>query len=61
MKKSDKKTVPFQDYHEETGIIITTDCLYCLEEFTFDTNDIDDTGWISCPECGGNHETKGFI
>ena len=45
----------------ETSRNIKTDCLYCLEEFTFNTDDIDDMGWISCPKCGGKHETKGFI
>ena len=40
---------------------VTTECLYCLKEFTFNTNEIDDMGWISCPECDGKHETKGFI
>ena len=45
----------------ETNRNIKTDCLYCLEEFTFNTDDIDDMGWVSCPKCGGKHETKGFI
>jgi uncharacterized Zn-finger protein len=47
---------------EATGRNIETDCLYCLRPFTFNTaNDIDDMGWVSCPHCGGKHETKGFI
>jgi len=40
---------------------IKTDCLYCLEEFSFNMADIDEIGWVSCPKCGGKHETKGFI
>ena len=40
---------------------IKTDCLYCLEEFSFTIDDIDELGWIACPKCGGKHETKGFI
>ena len=38
-----------------------TDCLYCHIEFTFNENDIDSMGWVSCPKCEGKHETKGFI
>ena len=61
MKKINNKTETVQDYYDEPGRIVTTDCLYCLKEFSFNTNEIDEMGWISCSECDGKHETKGFI
>ena len=46
---------------EQKPRTIKTDCLYCFEEFSFSEEDIDEMGWVSCPKCGGKHETKGFI
>ena len=48
------------DYTDDIEIY-KTDCLYCLEEFEFTKDDIDENGWVACPKCGGEHETKGFI